>query len=121
MKEIKAVIQPSKLEKIRNAFRNLKQFPGMTVLKAQGCSSNDKTPTRRVDPLDELNDFSNKTMIILLCPDHLVEGVLQIIAECASTGQKGDGLVWVTEAARVIRLDEKIAVMDEPPMFHAPK
>jgi nitrogen regulatory protein P-II 1 len=119
MKEIKAVIQPSKLEKIRNAFRNLKQFPGMTVMKVQGCSSRDKTPKKRQDPLDELTDYSNKTMIFIICPDHLVEGVLQIIAECASTGQKGDGMVWITEASKVIRLDEKIAVVDEPPMFHA--
>jgi nitrogen regulatory protein P-II 1 len=121
MKEIKAVVQPQKVEKIRNAFRNLKQFPGMTVIKGMGCSSNDKVRSRsHHDPFDELNDFSNKSMIFLICPDHLVEGVLQILAECASTGQKGDGLVWVTEAARVIRLDEKIAVVDEPPMFHAP-
>jgi nitrogen regulatory protein P-II 1 len=119
MKEIKAVIQPSKLEKIRNAFHNLKQFPGMTVMKVQGCSRHDKTPKKRQDPLDELTDYSNKTMIFIVCPDHLVEGVLQIIAECASTGQKGDGMVWITEASKVIRLDEKIAVVDEPPMFHA--
>jgi len=119
MKEIKAVIQPNKLERIRSAFRNLKQFPGMTVMKVQGCSSNLKHPARKSDPLDELTDYSNKTMIFMVCPDHLVEGVLQIIAECASTGQKGDGVVWVTEASRVIRLDEKIAVVDEPPMFHA--
>lgn len=119
MKEIKAVIQPNKVEKVRNAFRNLKQFPGMTILKAQGCSSNEKqSNSKRLNPLDELNDFSNKIMIVMLCPDHMVEGVLQIIAECSSTGQKGDGIVWVTEAARVIRLDEKIAVIDEPPMFH---
>lgn len=119
MKEIKAVIQPNKLEKIRSAFRNLKQFPGMTVMKVQGCSSNNRQAQKRHNPLDELTDYSNKIMIFMVCPDHLVEGVLQIIAECASTGQKGDGVVWVTEAARVIRLDKKISVVDEPAMFHA--
>jgi nitrogen regulatory protein P-II 1 len=118
MKEIKAVIQPNKLEKIRSALHNIKQFPGMTVMKVQGCSGNNRQPQKRYNPLDELTDYSNKTMIFMVCPDHLVEGVLQIIAECASTGQKGDGVVWVTEAARVIRLDEKISVVDEPSMFH---
>lgn len=119
MKEIKAVVQPNKVEKIRSAFRNLKQFPGMTILKAQGCSSNEKKPLKPNDPFDELNDYTNKVMIVMLCPNHLVEGVLQIIAECASTGQKGDGLIWITETTRVIRLDERIAVVDEPPIFHA--
>ncbi len=119
MKEIKAIVQPNKVDKIRSAFRNLKQFPGMTILKAQGCSGNEKKPLKNNDPFDELNDYSNKVMIFMLCPDHLVEGVLQIISECASTGQKGDGLVWITDTARVIRLDESIAVVDEPPIFHA--
>jgi nitrogen regulatory protein P-II 1 len=88
MKEIKAVIQPNKLEKIRSALHNIKQFPGMTVMKVQGCSGNDRQAQRRRNPLDELTDYSNKIMIFMVCPDHLVEGVLQIIAECASTGQK---------------------------------
>lgn len=119
MKEIKAVIQPNKLEKIRSAFRNIKQFPGMTIMKVQGCSGQLGLTKKRLNPMDELTDYSNKVMIVMVCPDHLVEGVLQIIAECASTGQQGDGVVWVTEASRVIRLSEKIEVVDEPPMFHA--
>jgi nitrogen regulatory protein P-II 1 len=119
MKEIKAIIQPQRLEKVRTSLRHLKQFPGMTVIKVQGCSgSKIGQPVKKHDPFDELNDFTSKIMIITICPDHLVEGVLQIITECASTGQKGDGLVWITEAPRVIRLDEKIELVDEPPMFH---
>ncbi len=119
MKEIKAIIQPQRLEKIRASLRHLKQFPGMTVIKVQGCSGSKLGQAqKKADPFDELTDFSSKIMIITVCPDHLVEGVLQIIAECASSGQKGDGLLWVTDAPRVIRLDEKIALVDEPPMFH---
>ena len=37
MKEIKAVVQPSRLAKIRSALRNIKGFPGMTVSKVEGC------------------------------------------------------------------------------------
>lgn len=119
MKEIKAVIQPARLARIRSAFKNLKQFPGMTITKVDGCSGNRQVQARKPDPRDELNDYSPKIMLTIISPDHLVEGILQIIAECASTGQKGDGLVWVTEASRVIRLDEKIEVVDEPPRFHS--
>ena len=32
-KEIKAIIQPQRLPKIRSALRNIKEFPGMTVTK----------------------------------------------------------------------------------------
>lgn len=118
MKEIKAVVQPTRIEKMRSAFRNIKQFPGMTVMKVQNCTGSEKVKPKD-DPFDELNDYSNKMMVIILSPDHLVEGILQIIAECASTGQKGDGFIWVTDIARVIRIDEKIDVVDEPSMFHA--
>jgi nitrogen regulatory protein P-II 1 len=37
MKEIKAVIQPHRLSKVRSAFRHIKNFPGMTVSKVEGC------------------------------------------------------------------------------------
>ncbi|MFM2435587.1 MAG: hypothetical protein RL063_1568, partial [Pseudomonadota bacterium] len=37
MKEVKAIIQPHRLSKIRSALRNIKNFPGMTVTKVEGC------------------------------------------------------------------------------------
>ena len=48
----------------------------------------------------------------MVVPDHLVEGVLQIIVEVAHSGQVGDGIVWVTPVERMIRLSEQIVVHD---------
>ncbi|NBO10841.1 MAG: P-II family nitrogen regulator [Methylophilaceae bacterium] len=61
---------------------------------------------------DELSDYTPKVRLDMVVPDHLVEGVLQIIVEVAHTGQIGDGIVWVTPVERMIRLSEEIVVHD---------
>ncbi|MBM3360828.1 MAG: P-II family nitrogen regulator [Betaproteobacteria bacterium] len=108
MKEIKAVIPPHRLPKIRSAMRNLKNFPGMTVIKVDGCGHDLKKITD--DLREELSDYTPKIFIQMITPDNLVEGILQIIVESAHTGHQGDGLVWVTPIERMIRLSEKIIV-----------
>ncbi|OIR02872.1 nitrogen regulatory protein P-II 1 [mine drainage metagenome] len=110
MKEIKAIIQPARLSKIRSALRNIKGFPGMTVSKVEGCGHHLAKPSLGIR--EELTDFSPKVRIEIVTPDELVEGVLQILVEVGHTGQVGDGIVWVTPTERMIRLSEKITVLD---------
>lgn len=110
MKEIKAVIQPAKLSKIRSALRNIKGFPGMSVTKVEGCGPHLQKPAGGVR--EELTDYSPKVYLYMIVPDDLVEGVLQTIVEVAHTGNIGDGIVWVTPVERLIRLSENIQVLD---------
>ena len=109
MKEIKAVVQPHRLPKIRSALRNIKGFPGMTVSKADGCGHH-LSNTHNVR--EELTDYSPKVRIELVTPDELVEGVLQVLVEVGHTGQVGDVIVWVTPVERMIRLSEQITVLE---------
>ena len=44
MKEIKAVIQPSRLARLREQFRKLPDFPGMTVTHAEGSGYHARKP-----------------------------------------------------------------------------
>jgi nitrogen regulatory protein P-II 1 len=108
MKEIKAVIQPSRLPKIRGAFRHVRDFPGMTITKVEGCSRNEEHHRKSIR--EELTEFSPKVRIEIIAPDEMVEGIVQILVEVSSTGQRGDGIVWVTEAERMIRIAEQITV-----------
>jgi len=110
MKEIKAVVQPSRLPKIRGAFRHVKDFPGMTITKVEGCSR--ALPHERKSIREELTEFSPKVRIEIVAPDNMVEGILQVLVETSSTGQRGDGIVWVTEAQRMIRIAEQVTVVD---------
>lgn len=110
MKEIKAIVQPQRLPKIRSALRNIKDFPGMTVTKVEGCGHHVAKPAQGIR--EELTDYSPKVRIDMVAPDVLVEGILQILVEVGQTGQVGDGIVWVTPVERMIRLSEQITVMD---------
>lgn len=108
MKEIKAVLQPNRLAKVRSAFKNIKNFPGMTVSKVDGCGPHHSKPVAGI--MQELADYSPKVRIDMVVPDELLEGALQILVEVGHTGQPGDGIVWVTPVERMIRLSEKIIV-----------
>lgn len=110
MKEVKAIIQPHRLSKIRSTLRNIKNFPGMTVTKVEGCGHQVPNPAQGVR--EELTDYSPKIRIEMVLPDDLLEGILQILVEVGHTGQPGDGLVWVTPVERMIRLSEKITVVE---------
>jgi nitrogen regulatory protein P-II 1 len=110
MKEIKAIIPPQRLPKIRSALRNIKGFPGMTVTKVEGCGHHVAKPTHGIR--EELTDYSPKVRIDMVAPDELVEGILQILVEVGQTGQVGDGIVWVTPVERMIRLSEQVTVLD---------
>jgi nitrogen regulatory protein P-II 1 len=105
MKEIKAIIQPHRLPKLREAFRHIKSFSGMTVSKVEGCAQHDDRPT--LGAREELTDYSPKIHIQMVLPDEIVEEVLQIIEEIGHTGQVGDGIVWVTPVERLIHLSDK--------------
>jgi nitrogen regulatory protein P-II 1 len=96
MKEIKAVIQPHRLLKIRDAFWGLPRFPGMTVTKAEGCGYHELTEDLHPSIKEELTDFSPKVRLEIIAADEEVEGIVDILRAVAFTGQRGDGLIWVT-------------------------
>jgi nitrogen regulatory protein P-II 1 len=103
MKEIKAIIRPSRLHKIREAFRSLPGFPGMSASHVEGCSAH--AGEERHDTLkEELTDFTKKVRIEIVAPDEMVPDILRIIHHNAHTGQMGDGVLWVTEVGTFLRL-----------------
>lgn len=103
MKEIKAVIRPSRLNKIRDAFRSLPGFPGMTISNVEGCSAH--SGMEQDGSLQaELTDFTKKLRIEIVAPEEMLPAILQIIRHNAHTGQIGDGVVWVTEVSEFMRL-----------------
>lgn len=103
MKEIKAIIQPKRLERIRDAFRQMPGFPGMTILKVQGCSGHQGLE-RHHSLRAELTEFSDKVRLEIVTPDEQVAEIVQLIHQHAYSGKQGDGLLWVTEVGDVRRL-----------------
>lgn len=103
MREIKAVIQPSRLSRVRDALRRVPGFPGMTITAAEGCSDVEdlRLPKRATEDLVE---FSRKVRIEIVSPDEHVDEMVRVIRELCHTGQRGDGIVWVTPVETFSRL-----------------
>ena len=98
MKEIKAIIRPNRLQKIRDGMRHLQGFPGMTISHVEGCSGH--AGVEKHDTLkEELTDFTKKIRIEIVAPDEMVDEIVKSIHAAAFTGQDGDGVLWVAEVA----------------------
>ena len=108
MKEIKAIVRPQRLDRVRDALRRLPGFPGMNFGKVEGCSRYPSGQNPR-SAKEALTEFSSKMRIELVCPDEMVEAIVRVIAEHAFTGLAGDGLIWVTEVCYRVRVVEKAA------------
>ncbi|MBX9630364.1 MAG: P-II family nitrogen regulator [Burkholderiales bacterium] len=106
MKEIKAVIQPSRLSRVREALRKVPGFPGMTITAAEGCSDVSDLALQKRDT-EELVEFSRKVRVEIVSPDEHVDEMVRIIHELCHTGQRGDGIVWVTPVDTFSRLRER--------------
>ena len=103
MKEIKAVVQPFRLAKIREACRKVPGFPGMTVYKVEGSGYHPGQPAA-AGIKGELTDYSAKVRLEIVSPDEQVESLLSILHEVCHTGQPGDGVAWVTPVEYFRRL-----------------
>lgn len=95
MKEIKAIIRPSRLDEVRNALRQTPGFPGMTVSKVEGCSAPDRARPSNIK--QELLDFSPKVRIDIVVADEHVAALKEAIIVAGTTKHLGDGIVWVTQ------------------------
>lgn len=105
MKEIKAVIQPQRLARVREAFRRIPDFPGMTVSRAEGSGYHPGKPAPS-DVKTELTDYSARVRLEIVCPDEMVEQLVATIYEHCHTGRPGDGVIWVTPVEYFRRIRE---------------
>jgi len=110
MKEIRAIVRPNRLERLRDALRAVPNFPGVTVFRADGFTAPAAVDKRSVR--DELTDFSPKLMVCVLCEDSMVETIRETIFSVCHTGQIGDGLVWVLDIAQVHRIRDRQPLQD---------
>lgn len=111
MKEIKAVIRPQRLARLREAFRKLPDFPGMTVMKAEGSGYHPDKPADH-SIKSELTDYSAKMRIEIVSPDDMVGRLVALIHDATHTGRVGDGVVWVTPVESFERLRLPLSDVD---------
>jgi nitrogen regulatory protein P-II 1 len=105
MKELRAIVRPTRLGKLQSALRAIPGFPGMTVLPAQGFTAPASLVKRTVK--DELTEFSDKCMVCILVTPELENVVRDTLLSACQTGNTGDGLLWSVEAQQVQRIRDQ--------------
>ena len=102
MKKIEAVIKPFKLDEVKNALNEI-GVQGMTVVEAKGFGRQ-KGHTELYRGLEYVVDFLPKVKIEILAWDDLTDRIVETIANSARTGRIGDGKIFVTDLAEVVRI-----------------
>lgn len=102
MKKIEAIIKPFKLDEVKEALQEM-GVQGMTVLEAKGYGRQ-KGHTELYRGAEYVVDFLPKIKVEVVVEDSQLEPALEAITRAARTGRIGDGKIFVSEIAEVIRI-----------------
>jgi nitrogen regulatory protein P-II 1 len=102
MKKIEAVIKPFKLDEVKEALQDL-GVQGMTVMEAKGYGRQ-KGHTELYRGAEYVVDFLPKIKIEMVVADDRANAVVEAICAAARTGRIGDGKIFVSDVAEVIRI-----------------
>ena len=102
MKKVEAIIQPYKLEAVKEALHQL-AVKGMTVTEVKGFGRQ-KGLREVYRGMEYRVDFLPKVKIEVVAPDEQVEAITAAIMAQARTGKVGDGKIFIYPLAEVIRI-----------------
>ena len=102
MTKIEAIIQPSKLEAVKNALHDV-GVEGMTVLEARG-HGRQKGHTEVYRGREYTVDLIPKIKLEMVLPDEMAEKAVQAISHTARSGKIGDGKIFLTRVDDAIRI-----------------
>ena len=102
MKKIEAVIQPHKLEEVKDALKNI-GIDGMTVIEVRG-HGRQKGHKEVYRGMEYQVDLLPKIKLEMVVPDTRADEVIQTLAGAARTGKIGDGKIFVFDVAEAIRI-----------------
>src|ERR1700674_729806 len=102
MKKIEAIIQPHKLEEVKEALKNI-GIDGMTVIEVRG-HGRQKGHKEVYRGMEYQVDLLPKIKLEMVVPDTRADEVTQTLANAARTGKIGDGKIFVFEVGEALRI-----------------
>ena len=102
MKLITAVIKPFKLEDVREALADI-GVQGITVTEVKGFGRQ-KGHTELYRGAEYVVDFLPKIKLEIAVGADMVDSTVEAIAKSAATGKIGDGKIFISALAEVIRI-----------------
>jgi nitrogen regulatory protein P-II 1 len=102
MKKVEAIIQPFKLEDVKEALKGI-GVNGMTVTEVRG-HGRQKGHKEVYRGQEYQVDLLPKVKLELVIPDNRLEDVVRAVTSSARTGKIGDGKLFVYDVAEAIRI-----------------
>ena len=102
MKKIEAIIQPFRLEPVKEALHAI-SIKGMTVTEVKGFGTQ-KGIREVYRGMEYQVDFLPKVKIEIVASDDKVQSIIDTIISKARTGRIGDGKIFIYPVAEVIRI-----------------
>lgn len=102
MKKIEAIIKPFKLDEVKEALQEV-GLQGITVVEAKGFGRQ-KGHTELYRGAEYVVDFLPKVKLEVVTTDEMLDKAVEALQAAAKTGRIGDGKIFVSEIAEVIRI-----------------
>ncbi len=102
MKKVEAIIQPFKLEEVKEALKGI-GIDGMTVAEVRG-HGRQKGHKEVYRGMEYQVDLLPKMKLEMVVPDSRLDEVVNTLVRAARTGKIGDGKVFIYDVAEAIRI-----------------
>ncbi len=102
MKKIEAIIQPHKLEEVREALKTI-GVDGMTVAEVRG-HGRQKGHKEIYRGQEYTVDLLPKVKLEIVIPDARLQETVNALAAAARTGKMGDGKIFVSSIEDAVRI-----------------
>ena len=102
MKLVTAIVRPFKLDDVKEALSGIGVM-GMTVSEVKGFGRQ-KGHTEIYRGAEYAIDFVPKTKIEVAVTDDVLDKVIDVIVDSAKGNKVGDGKIFVTDLAQVVRI-----------------
>ena len=102
MKKIEAIIQPFKLEEVKNALKTI-GVDGMTISEVRG-HGRQKGHKEVYRGREYQVDLIAKVKLEMIISDSRLEEVTRAIVDSARTGKIGDGKIFIYDVGTAIRI-----------------
>jgi nitrogen regulatory protein P-II 1 len=103
MKEIKAIIRPSKLLEVTEALNEIEGLPGVTVSEIKGFGKS-RARNAKDKIAYELVEFIPRIKLEIVVVDEMVDAVVNVIQRHSHTGNTGDGKIFVSTVDETVKI-----------------
>ena len=103
MKEIKAIIRPSRLLEVTEELHRIEGLPGVTVSEIKGFGKG-RARNAKDKIVYEMVEFVPRIQLEVVVNDEMVEEVVNVIQKFSHTGNTGDGKIFVVNVEETVKI-----------------